>query len=151
MKQLFRWVTAAALICMGAVAAQAQAPSVAPHGNMPTGAAVDAHARALADVPAANRWRYRWHAGRWWYWGRSNSWTVYINGRWVPYAELMAGGPPGGHPGHGAQPGVAPSQQGYSQGYSNYGSAYRGGYYGVPRGYYYAPGYRGYRAIRRVF
>ncbi len=34
-------------------------------------------------------WRYRRHAGRWWYWLPKNQWVVWENGRWVEYLDKL--------------------------------------------------------------
>ncbi|HWB13451.1 MAG TPA: hypothetical protein VG826_29775 [Pirellulales bacterium] len=33
----------------------------------------------------ANRWRYRFHNGHWWYYGRANEWSYWNGSTWTPY------------------------------------------------------------------
>ena len=40
--------------------------------------------RASAGDPG-NRWRYRFHNGHWWYYGRSNQWSYWTGNAWTPY------------------------------------------------------------------
>jgi hypothetical protein len=39
----------------------------------------------------ADRWRYRWDGGRWWYYGPNNAWRYYDNGQWTDYAPEYGG------------------------------------------------------------
>jgi uncharacterized protein YkwD len=36
-----------------------------------------------AQGASGEKWRYRWHQGRWWYWLPENRWVVWVNGRWM--------------------------------------------------------------------
>jgi len=33
----------------------------------------------------ADRWRYKYYNGQWWYWVPSNRWMIYTDGHWVDY------------------------------------------------------------------
>lgn len=75
--------------------------------NIPgIGLHLDIHRGGSGDLPAANvdvtiggkfprrrmvhgNWRYRRHAGRWWYWLPKNQWAVWENGRWVAYLDKL--------------------------------------------------------------
>jgi hypothetical protein len=49
-------------------------------------AAADVSARgdsAVSKANDANRWRYKHHQGRWWYWLPSERWVVWKDGRWI--------------------------------------------------------------------
>jgi len=135
----------------GGVAAPAPAPQ--PNVNVQGGAQVNAQATGQGD----NQWRFRWHAGRWWYWTPSNTWVVWIDNQWQPYAAGMFAGPTygGGYaaPSYGySSPNYGYSSRNYGYpypyggGYSNtYGGGRSGVYlnFGSPR---YNSGYRGYGA-----
>jgi len=116
-----------------------------------------------------NRWRYRQHNGRWWYYLPTGNWTVWVDGNWVPYVagDFSSGGryylPRSSNYGYGATYG---SDYGYNSGigiyldggYGDYGyrdygygrsNRYRSGYrglngYGYGRDYDDGYGYRGY-------
>ncbi|HET6880390.1 MAG TPA: hypothetical protein VFI31_09560 [Pirellulales bacterium] len=34
-----------------------------------------------------NRWRYRFHRGRWWYWTPGGRWSYFNGRRWIPYSS----------------------------------------------------------------
>ena len=86
-------------IAVALVACQALAQEVVPTpepagtGNVEarsdTNAGDQAHSSAAANAPvdqAANRWRYRWFDGHWWYWTAQNRWMWYNDeGRWIAY------------------------------------------------------------------
>jgi hypothetical protein len=36
--------------------------------------------------PNAEKWRYTWFSGRWWYRQPNNRWSYFSDGRWVDYA-----------------------------------------------------------------
>ncbi|HUY92674.1 MAG TPA: hypothetical protein VMV10_28295 [Pirellulales bacterium] len=54
-------------------------------------AVADASVRQSADtppqVPAAERWRYRYQNGHWWYWGKTGAWSFWTGSRWVAYSS----------------------------------------------------------------
>jgi hypothetical protein len=73
---------------------------------IPAGVQADRAVASSASAPAgnspaqSNKWRYKYHHGRWWYWLPSNSWVFYQNQHWIPYhadphsqARAANGGP----------------------------------------------------------
>jgi len=105
----------------------------------PAGAGVNVDVDgARGNGPDANRWRYRWHNGAWWYWTTRNAWVIYRNGQWVPYETYVTTQPTYSGPGYS-------SGSAYYYDNSYYGPNYYGPrrYYSGYRGYY-GPGYRGY-------
>ena len=110
--------------------------AIPPNGsNVPAGAnpavinaAPGAAVQTQVTVPGAQvtTWRYRRHAGRWWYWTPGNTWMYHHNNTWNAYV------PQNTVQGY-AQPGYV--QPGYVQpGYV------RPGYRAVQRGYVVQPG-----------
>jgi hypothetical protein len=92
------------VFAIGLVACQALAQELVPTPE-PSGAAkveADAGAKAAAhahSIPmpsaptdlAANRWRYRWANGHWWYWTPQNRWMWYNDeGKWVDFDRNSA-------------------------------------------------------------
>jgi hypothetical protein len=50
----------------------------------------DVSPRLRAGDPA-NRWRYKFHNGHWWYYGRSNQWSYWDGSAWTPYNRQAYG------------------------------------------------------------
>jgi hypothetical protein len=49
--------------------------------------------------PNADKWRYMWHEGHYWYYQPSGRWSYWSAGRWVEYsASKYANTPPNIHP-----------------------------------------------------
>jgi hypothetical protein len=100
-----------------------------------------AEARTVAD---ANRWRYRYHDGRWWYWTPQRSWVYWGGNQWNPYRRGVAVDRRYGRDGYYDRDYGRNYYRGYRDGYRyrndyRYGRGrydYRGGY----RGYYDRPG-----------
>ena len=90
-----------------------------------------------------NRWRYRQHNGRWWYYLPEGSWTVWIDGAWVRYntEDFSSGGrhyvPRSSNYRYGSDYGYNPGVRVYvDDGYGDYG-------YGYGRSNRYRSGFRG--------
>ena len=45
----------------------------------------------------AEKWRYRRHNGRWWYWMPSKRWAVWDDNRWIDSKKRKSVVPTGGH------------------------------------------------------
>lgn len=75
---------------------------------------------SVAPAPSGEKWRFKWHSGRWWYWLPSERWVYWHGDHWEDYLP-----PP-------PEPTVVyrPAQTYYypSQGY--YGTGYGIRYYG---------------------
>jgi hypothetical protein len=41
-------------------------------------------------IAADNGWRYRWHQGRWWYYGENGSWRYWTGRAWTAYSPATA-------------------------------------------------------------
>jgi hypothetical protein len=49
----------------------------------------------FANVPPAERWRYRWVDSRWWYWTPAGRWMWYSDGRgWIEFNATASGPSP---------------------------------------------------------
>jgi hypothetical protein len=74
--------------------AQEVVPAPEPAGTGNVEAGNQAHSAPAASVPAdqaADRWRYRWFDGHWWYWTPQNRWMWYNDeGRWIAYQPAPA-------------------------------------------------------------
>ena len=77
-----KWLTgfwAAMALAYSVAAAQETSDAIPPR--------VDAN-RTAANAPAANpvnRWRYRFHNGRWWFYDRGKQWSYWDGGAWRAY------------------------------------------------------------------
>lgn len=70
--------------------------------------AVFANATNAPRGQAANRWRYDFYAGRWWYWKPDAQWSYFDGRRWVdwggvPPRPTASDGVANGHPSRGTQ------------------------------------------------
>lgn len=45
-------------------------------------------------IAADNQWRYRWHQGRWWYYGQNGSWQYWTGNAWATWPATMSGRTP---------------------------------------------------------
>jgi len=113
--------------------APADAAKITPHVSANASGQTSATPAAKSTTDRnANRWRYRWSNGRWWYWTPQNRWMWY-NGeesRWIAYAANPT--PPVAAP----TENPATYDDSYAPNYGYYG--YRGYYpsYGYGYGYY---------------
>ena len=74
----------AALLC-----GSAKGQEIPPAPPLEAGAPIansDLAPRAV-DVASsrADRWRYKWHNGQWWYWLPSERWVIWVDDRWEDY------------------------------------------------------------------
>lgn len=46
---------------------------------------------ASATGNLADRWRYKFHNGRWWYYDRSNAWSYWAGNAWTRYRPPASG------------------------------------------------------------
>ena len=101
----------------------------------PVGGANTAVGRTAPNVPAgpmagpaADKWRYRWYDGHWWYWTPQNRWMWYSDdGHWVAFD---------------ASPTTPPAAPQSGAGPVPYDASYPGPLYPAP-GYYYPGRYWG--------
>ena len=80
-----------AALAGGALLAQEHDVAALPRGDLETG-----YVRAAATQPAgnpANRWRYRFYNGQWWFYHPSNHWSYWNGNAWTPY-QRQANVPP---------------------------------------------------------
>lgn len=61
------------------------APHMAAAANETTPAAGVSSAGPTSARTPSDAWRYRYHAGRWWYWLPSESWAWHDGRRWIAY------------------------------------------------------------------
>ena len=65
-------------------------PNASPPRNERSAAIADASVPQSADVPphvpAAERTRYHFRNGHWWYWGKTEAWSYWTGSRWVAYS-----------------------------------------------------------------
>ena len=98
-----------------------QAPGAGVHVVVPN----NANAGAIVNRDG-DRWRYRWHNGKWWYWTSENRWMYHNGDQWLNHEPAPVVIPDGGNP-----------EQPYTTGYGGYyGPDYQNGYYYGRRGYY---------------
>ena len=119
-------------VALGALAWTSAAQAVdTPPKPSPVGNPATAVPPYLAPATQSdNKWRFKYHDGRWWYWMTDETWVYHNNNQWVHYDPAT----------YAAQTRVAqPANSGYANnsyannnGSSNYG--YRGS---RGRGYYY--------------
>ncbi len=86
--------TASRVVCLTAlllpgVALGEQAPSAEPRGEQ-SPALMRGLARQSAEkppqAPAAERWRYQFHHGHWWYWRKGGQWDYWTGTAWKEYS-----------------------------------------------------------------
>ena len=101
----------AALVCGQCAAApaanDAQPGMSPPSGSRPIARPPPRPLRPPNSKPAepAEKWRYRWHNGRWWYWTASNHWLYWSQPQgWIAFqttaAPMPAARPPVKAPTH---------------------------------------------------
>ena len=91
MRKALYFLIGAILVGAGMSAAAEDTRRAAPLGTSPL---VEPSAKADAvsrphGLPA-NQWRYRFYAGRWWYWTAGHRWSYFDGNRWRMYAERTA-------------------------------------------------------------
>jgi hypothetical protein len=69
-------------------------PVIVTYPPLPTSA--DGRFEQQPDIsPNADKWRYVWYGGRWWYRQPTNRWTYWSEGRWVDYLPPARSNTPG--------------------------------------------------------
>ena len=65
----------------------------APQDSEQTGAGVEAASIEAGSNKqpgtGASNWRYRRHAGYWWYWTADSEWYVWTDNQWIPYQQFV--------------------------------------------------------------
>ena len=82
MKRFAETTIVAFAVAIAATAALGQEPvqQTGPQQSIQAGAA---RVQTRGQMRDANAWRYRWYAGRWWYWMPDNRWMVWTGDRWI--------------------------------------------------------------------
>ena len=144
--QRFLFLTAvfSAVLLAGVAASGQELPPPAPGDAASEAPAIPRSDSAATPAPAGEKWRFKWHSGRWWYWLPSERWVYWHQDHWEDYL------PPPPAPVAESAPTVVyrypatsyyyPSRGYYGGGY--YGSGhlgYGGGYWGGHHHHYVTP------------
>lgn len=78
------------VVCLAAILLPAAAAAdLPPSRSQPAASRLGAHVRQSADLPpraqAADRWRYQFKNGHWWYW-RDGEWSYWTGTSWIKYS-----------------------------------------------------------------